>query len=133
MAENAIKFEVVTPEKVVFSGEIEWIIVPAALGNLGVLRNHAPLVTALRIGMVTYLQDGKPYRMAISGGFMEVVRNQAVVLANTAEIGEKIDLQRAQAARERAEKRLNERSADLDVLRAELALKRAISRIKAAQ
>ncbi|MGI6066213.1 MAG: F0F1 ATP synthase subunit epsilon [Bacillota bacterium] len=132
MAENAINFEVVTPEKVIFSGNIDSLIVPAALGYLGVLANHAPLVTALEIGVVTYRQDGKPKKMAISGGFLEVVNNKAVVLAHTAEEGEKIDVSRAQSAKERAEKRLSERSADLDVLRAELALKRAISRIKAA-
>ena len=132
MAENAINFEVVTPEKVIFSGNIDSLIVPAALGYLGVLANHAPLVTALEIGVVTYRQDGKPKKMAISGGFLEVVNNKAVVLAHTAEEGEKIDVSRAQSAKERAEKRLSERSADLDVLRAELALKRAICRIKAA-
>ena len=133
MAENAINFEVVTPEKVIFSGNIDSLIVPAALGYLGVLSNHAPLVTALEIGVVTYRQDGKPKKMAISGGFLEVVNNKAVVLAQTAETEDKIDVSRAQSAKERAEKRLSERNADLDVLRAEMALKRAVSRIKAAK
>lgn len=133
MGESSINFEVVTPEKVTFSGSIESVIVPAALGYLGVLPNHAPLVTALNIGVVTFKHEGKPQKMSISGGFMEVVNNKAVVLATTAELGGKIDVQRAQAAKERAEKRLTERSADLDLLRAEMALKRAISRINAAQ
>ena len=133
MAESAINFQVVTPERTVFSGEIESIIVPAALGYLGVLKNHAPLVTALQIGVVTFRYDGKPHRMAISGGFMEVIKNQVVILADTAEMGERIDLQRATEARERAEKRLQEKTPELDLVRAELALKRAISRIKAAR
>jgi F-type H+-transporting ATPase subunit epsilon len=118
---------------VIFSGNIDSLIVPAALGYLGVLSNHAPLVTALEIGVVTYRQDGKPKKMAISGGFLEVVNNKAVVLAQTAETEDKIDVSRAQSAKERAEKRLSERNADLDVLRAEMALKRAVSRIKAAK
>jgi len=133
MAESAISFEVVTPEKIVYTGNIESIIVPAALGYLGVLKNHAPLVTALQIGVITFRTEGKPHRMAISGGFMEVIDNHVVILADTAEMGEQIDLQRATEARERAEKRLREKTPDLDVARAEMALHRAMSRIKAAK
>lgn len=133
MAESAIYLEVVTPEKMVFSGMIESIIVPAALGYLGVLKNHAPLVTALQIGVITFRYDGKPHRMAISGGFMEVMQNKVVILADTAEMGEQIDLQRATEAKERAARRLQEKTPDLDVLRAEMALRRAVSRIKAAR
>jgi len=133
MAEKSIKFEVVTPEKVVFSADIDYVVVPAALGYLGVLPNHAPLVTALDIGVIKFKQEGKTKKMAISGGFMEVINNKAVVLADTAEMGEKINLSRAEEAKERARMRITEHSADLDLRRAELALKRAISRIKAAQ
>lgn len=133
MAESTIKFEVVTPEKVVFSAGIDSVIVPAALGYLGVLPGHAPLVTGLDIGVIRYKHEGKTKKMAISGGFMEVVNNHAVILADTAELAETIDAGRAQAAKERAEKRLAERSTDLDLLRAELALKRAVSRLKAVE
>jgi len=133
MAEKSIKFEVVTPERIVLADDIESVIVPAALGYLGVLPNHAPLVTALDIGVIKYKKEGKTKKMAISGGFMEVIDNKVVVLAGTAEPGDKIDLARAEQAKERAKRRLAERSPDLDVARAELALKRALSRIKAAQ
>ncbi|MGI6685661.1 MAG: F0F1 ATP synthase subunit epsilon [Bacillota bacterium] len=133
MAEKSIKFEVVTPEKIVFSAEVDSLIVPAALGYLGILPNHAPMVTALDIGVIKFKTEGKTKKMAISGGFMEVINNKAVVLADTAELGDKIDLARAEEAKERAKKRLSERAEDLDVRRAELALKRAMSRIKAAQ
>ncbi|MEL7567305.1 MAG: F0F1 ATP synthase subunit epsilon [Dehalobacterium sp.] len=133
MAEKSIKFEVVTPEKVVFSADIDSVVVPAALGYLGVLPNHAPLVTALDIGVIKLKQEGKIEKMAISGGFMEVIDNKAVVLADTAEMGDQINLARAEDAKERAKRRISEHAADLDLLRAELALKRAISRIKAVQ
>jgi len=133
MADKSIKFEVVTPEKVVFSEDVESLVVPAALGYLGVLPGHAPLVTALDIGVIKYKREGKTRKMAISGGFMEVINNKVIVLADTAEPGDQIDLARAEQAKERARKRLAERGADLDVKRAELALKRAMSRIKAAQ
>ena len=132
MADKSIKFEVVTPE-VVFSEDVESLVVPAALGYLGVLPGHAPLVTALDIGVIKYKREGKTRKMAISGGFMEVINNKVIVLADTAEPGDQIDLARAEQAKERARKRLAERGADLDVKRAELALKRAMSRIKAAQ
>jgi F-type H+-transporting ATPase subunit epsilon len=133
MAENSIGLEVVTPERVIFSNQIESIVVPGSLGYLGVLPGHAPLVTGLDTGVVTYSLDGKTHKMAVSGGFMEVVNNHVVVLAGTAELAETIDLDRAKAAKERAEKRLAERPADLDVLRAEMSMKRALSRINAAQ
>ncbi|ATW25976.1 F0F1 ATP synthase subunit epsilon [Candidatus Formimonas warabiya] len=133
MADNPITFDVVTPEKIIFSGAIESVIVPGALGYLEVLRGHAPLVTALDVGVVTIKQDGKEKKMAISGGFMEVIQNKVTVLADTAELGEKIDVTRAEEAKDRAERRLTEHAADLDVLRAEMALKRAISRIRAAK
>ncbi|GAW93840.1 F0F1 ATP synthase subunit epsilon [Calderihabitans maritimus] len=133
MVEKSIKMEVVTPERVVFSEEVDSLIVPAAEGYLGVLPNHAPLITGLEIGVVRYKQGGRESKMAISGGFMEVYENRAIILADTAEKGDEIDLERAQRAKERAEKRLKERPPDLDVVRAELALKRALARIKAAQ
>lgn len=133
MAESSIRLEVVTPERLVFSEDIESLVAPGALGYLGVLPNHAPLVTGLDIGVVSFKQGGKTRKMAVSGGFMEVVDNKAVVLAATAELDQAIDMTRAEAAKERAEKRLSERHPDLDVLRAELALKRAISRIKAGE
>lgn len=133
MAEKSIKFEVVTPEKVVFSADIDSVVVPAYLGYLGVLPNHAPLVTALDVGVIKFKQEGKVKKMAISGGFLEVIDNKAVVLADTAELGDTINVSRAEEAKERAQKRLHEHSPDLDLARAELALKRAISRIKASQ
>jgi len=134
MAENTFMLEVVTPERIVLSDEVEFLVVPAVEGELGVLRNHAPLVAGLKIGVVRYRgTDGITRHMAVSGGFMEVIDNQAVVLAETAERGSEIDVLRAKAAKERAERRLQQRTEEINFVRAQLALQRALARIKAAE
>jgi F-type H+-transporting ATPase subunit epsilon len=130
MAGNTLKLEVVTPERKVLSEEIVSLIVPAIEGYLGILPNHAPIISGLEPGVIKYKVGGNYKKMAISGGFLEVSANKASILANTAELAEEIDVQRAQAAKERAEQRLQNKS-DIDVLRAELALKRALARLKA--
>ena len=130
MAGNTLKLEVVTPERKVLSEEIVSLIVPAIEGYLGILPNHAPIISGLEPGVIKYKVGGDYKKMAISGGFLEVSANKASILANTAELAEEIDVQRAQAAKERAEQRLQNKR-DIDVLRAELALKRALARLKA--
>lgn len=132
MAEKNINMEVVTPEQHVCSIETEAVVVPAFEGYLGVLPNHAPLITQLGIGVVTYKVGGKEKKIAITGGFMEVAENKMVILADTAELAENIDVARANAARDRAEKRLQEKAEDLDYVRAQAALQRATARLKAA-
>jgi len=132
MAQKII-LEVVTPERKVFSQEIDSLVVPATEGYLGVLSDHAPLVTGIFPGVLTYKSEGEEKKMAVSGGFLEVADNHAVLLADTAEKSDEINLDRAKRAKERAEKRLVERSETIDALRAEMALKRAIARIKTLQ
>ncbi|WP_054693590.1 F0F1 ATP synthase subunit epsilon [Syntrophomonas palmitatica] len=133
MADNTFMVEIVTPEEILFRDEVQFLVAPGTEGELGILRNHAPLVGALKIGVLRYKdQNGTQKKMAVSGGFMEVVDNVARVLAETAEHGEDIDILRAKAARERAEKRLQARDETINALRAEMALKRAIARLKAA-
>ena len=133
MADNTFMLEVVTPEQIIFRGEVKFLVVPEINGELGILRNHAPLLAALDIGVLRYVDpDGKVNKVALSGGFMEVIYNEARVLAETAEHGEDIDVLRAQAARERAEKRLAQREDNINYARAERALQRAINRLKAA-
>lgn len=134
MAESTQRLEIVTPEKKVFSGDVHFVVVPGQLGELGILPNHAPLMSALKIGIVRVQEDNKTImKMAISGGFVEIRGNKVTVLADTAELAEDIDRERAEKAKERAEKRLAEKNPDLDVLRAELALKRAINRLRVCQ
>jgi F-type H+-transporting ATPase subunit epsilon len=133
MAESTQRLEIVTPEKKVFSGDVNFVVVPGELGELGFLPNHAPLMSGLKIGVVRVQQEGKTFKVAVSGGFVEVRGNKVTILADTAERDQDIDRERAEAARERAERRLSEKASDLDTARAELALKRALNRLKALQ
>jgi F-type H+-transporting ATPase subunit epsilon len=126
------RLDIVTPEKVVFSEEIEFVVAPGADGELGILPEHAPLVTALKIGTLRVQQGGKFFKVAVSGGFMEVKNSRIVVLADTAERADQIDVERANAAKQRAEQRLNSKDPDIDIKRAEIALHKALNRIKAA-
>ncbi|MDD2212272.1 MAG: F0F1 ATP synthase subunit epsilon [Clostridia bacterium] len=128
---NVLNFEVITPERIMLKGKTTSLIVPATEGFLGVWPNHAPLITGLQPGIVKYRQGETFFVLAISNGFMEVADNVITILVNTAERPEDIDVARAQAAKERAEKRLYKQPPGLDVHRAEFALHRALARLKA--
>lgn len=129
---SKLTIEVVTPERVVYSGEATMVIARGVEGDVGILPNHMPLVTPLKIAPVRIKTVGdKETVIAVSGGFMEVRGTQVSVLAESAELPEDIDVERAKAAKARAEQRLNEKHPDLDHRRAERALQRAISRLQA--
>lgn len=132
MAGTSLRLEVITPERLVFREEVEAIIVPAAEGYLGILPNHTPLITSLSVGVMRYRKNGGIQRVAVGGGFMEVAANRVTVLADTAERAEEIDVDRARRAKARAEARLRDRPPNLDYARAEMALRRALTRLKAA-
>ncbi|MEI7025716.1 F0F1 ATP synthase subunit epsilon [Paenibacillus sp. y28] len=124
--------EVVTPERKVFAEQVSMIVVKGTEGELGILPNHIPLVTPLRIAPVTVKQDGKSHVIAVNGGFMEVRKDKVVLLAESAELPEQIDVERAQASKERAEQRIKGNKEEIDFRRAELALQRALNRISIA-
>ena len=128
----AFALEVVTPERVAYSGQVASLQAPGSEGGFGVLAGHIPLLTSLQIGRLRFVEeDGDEVRMAISGGFVEVGREQVAVLAETAERIEEIDVERAEAARQRAEERLaRTREEGVDVARAQAALARAINRLR---
>jgi len=127
---KTLNLDVVTPDRVLLSKEIETIVVPAAKGYLGVLYNHAPMIVGLTPGPVKYREAGKNNYLSIGGGFMEISHNKITLLADSAERPEEIDKERAEAARDRALKRLKERPPGLDELRAEMALRRALARLR---
>ena len=131
MADKKIAVEVVTPERSVLKRAVSSLVVPASGGYLGVLYNHAPLVTGLQAGVISMKDENAEETMAISGGFMEVIENKATIMADTAETTDEIDLQRAEQAKERARERLKQRPEGLDVARAEFAMRRALARIEA--
>ena len=134
MADNTFMVEIVTPEQILFKNEAQFLVVPEFNGELGVLKNHAPMIAALDMGVFRYTDpDGKVKKIALSGGFMEVIYNEVRVLAETAEHGSEIDILRAKAAKERAEKRLQLQDENINQGRAEMAMRRAINRLKAAE
>ena len=132
MAEN-IKLEVVTPQKAVVSEEVQIVMAPGSLGEFGVLANHTPFLTSLNAGLLRYTDSSdKEQLVFVNGGFAEALPDKVTVLAESAELKEDIDLQRAEAARERAERRLEEAKENMDAARAKAALARALNRIKIA-
>ncbi|WP_319404837.1 F0F1 ATP synthase subunit epsilon [uncultured Desulfosarcina sp.] len=135
MAEN-IRLEVVTPEKSVVSEGAQIVMAPGSLGEFGVLTGHTPFLTTLKTGALKYKDEsGRERFVFISSGFAEALPDRVTVLAESAERRKDIDIERAKAAMERAEKRLQAqaREKDIDFLRAKGALLRAISRIQLAQ
>ena len=128
----AFALEVVTPERVAYSGQVASLQAPGSEGSFGVLAGHVPLLTSLQIGGLRFVEEGgSEVQMAISGGFVEVGREQVAVLAETAERVEEIDVERAESARQRAEERLaRAQEEQIDVARAQAALARAINRIR---
>ena len=124
--------EIVTPERVVYSGQVTSLQVPGSEGSFGVLTGHMSLLTSLQMGALRFAEEGGgEVQMAVSGGFTEVGREQVTVLAETAERAEGLDVQRAESARQRAVERLTRRrEEEVDVARAQMALSRAINRLK---
>ena len=127
--ENALQLEVVTPDKQVVSQAVDYVSAPGVEGEFGVLPNHVNLLSALAIGALRFNTGGKSHSVFISGGFADVSNNKVTVLADAAELAEDIDQARAQAAKERAEKRLADKTEKVDIVRAEASMKRAITRL----
>jgi F-type H+-transporting ATPase subunit epsilon len=129
MAEN-ITLEVVTPEKIVVSEDAQIVVAPGTLGEFGVLVGHTPFLTTLKTGTVHYKDaNGNERFLFVSGGFAEALPDKVTVLAESAERRRDIDAERAKAALERAQGRL-EKAEDVDFARAKAALERAIYRLK---
>lgn len=130
---KTVQVDILTAERTVYSEEVEMVIVPAIDGELGVLPNHAPLVTGLDIGEIRIKKDGEEIELATSGGFMEVKPDQVNILADTAEFPDEIDVERAKNAKQRAKNRLQKDEPRINDTRAEAALQRAINRIDIAK
>jgi F-type H+-transporting ATPase subunit epsilon len=135
MAGN-IFLEVVTPEKIVVSEDAQIVAAPGSLGEFGVLIGHTPFLTTLKTGIIRFSDaGGQEHFVFVNGGFAEALPDKVTVLAESAERKQDIDLERAKAAQERAEKRLAEDRSrqDIDFARAKAALERALVRIRLAQ
>jgi F-type H+-transporting ATPase subunit epsilon len=129
-----IKLEIVTPERLVFDETVDGVTLPGSEGELGVLPNHAPLVSTLGVGELKIRSGGTEDWFAIVGGFVQVLPDKVVVMAETADLSSEIDLEKAQAARRDAEQALESgyhEGADLSTARA--ALQTALLRERVAQ
>jgi len=129
-----IHLDIVTPERLVYSDEVDEVVVPGSQGELGILPHHAPLLTTLGLGELRIRKGGSEESFAIIGGFLQVRPDRAVVMAETADMAAEIDLERAEEARREAERALEAgfvEPADLAIARA--ALQHALLRIRVAE
>ncbi len=129
---DKINLEVLTPEKLALKETVDEVIVPGLDGELGILPNHTPLISQLKTGVLNYRQGNDRKQLLVSGGFVEVLADRVSVLSDVAEKPEEIDVERAQRAKDRAEKRLASKSEDIDLARADLKLQRSLVRIQLA-
>lgn len=126
--------EIVTGERMVFTEtDVDMVVAPGSDGTLGILPKHAPLITTLAHGELRVKKGGTEQSLVIFGGFMEVTGDKVVVLADSAERAEEIDLARAEASRRRAEESIRARAGTVDMAQAELALRRAAIRLQVGQ
>ena len=126
---STMRLDIVTAEKLVYSDDVSSVNAPGVAGQLGILPNHAPLLTSLMPGELRVVKEGEETNIAVSGGFLEVLRNVVTVLVDTAERAEDIDVERAEAALKRAQDKLDSSESDLDLEKAIQALKRSQSRV----
>ncbi|MFW2366504.1 MAG: F0F1 ATP synthase subunit epsilon [Desulforhopalus sp.] len=130
-----IRLEVVTPSGAKVNEDVDIVNAPGHGGDFGVLANHAPFLSTIKVGTLTYENGNKRESLMVSGGFCEVSNNKITFLVESAEVGSEIDVERAMRAKERAEKRLAQAAQhadDFNRSRAEIALQRALARLKVA-
>ena len=132
MAET-LELEIVTPERLVVHERVEEVQIPGRSGYLGVLPDHAPLITELGVGEITFRNGGVATRLAVAWGFAEVLANKVTILAETSERANEIDVARALQAKQRAEEILRSQAADTNYDEVQGALKRAETRIEVAE
>jgi F-type H+-transporting ATPase subunit epsilon len=130
---DTFQVEIVTPEKLVVKDVAEEMQIPGKKGYLGILPGHAPLITELGVGKITYREGGKAHHLAVAWGFAEVLPDKVTILAETAERADEIDVGRAAKAKERAEERLRSANPEVDFNRAQEALERAETRLHVAK
>jgi F-type H+-transporting ATPase subunit epsilon len=130
---ETFQLEIVTPEKMVVRDVAEDIQIPGRNGYLGILPGHAPLITELAVGEISYRKDSQTHYLAVAWGFAEVFPEKVTILAETAERPQEIDVQRAQVAKQRAEEALKTGKTEADFTHAEDALKRAETRLDVAE
>ena len=131
---DRLQLEIVTPDRLLLDESVDEIQIPAKGGYLGILPGHAPLISELQIGEISYRQGKAIGALAVAWGYCEVLPERVIILAEAAEKAEEINRERALAAKERAEKRLADvHNPDIDFDRAAISLQRALARIQASR
>ena len=127
-----INLEIITPEKIIYKDSVDSITVPGTKGMFQVLKDHAPLMSTIEIGVITLKKNDESTYLTTAGGTIEVLNNNVLILADSVEVIDDIDIDRAERAKTRAEENLTmKKDEEIDFVRAELSLKRAINRINA--
>jgi len=130
---DTFQLEIVTPTRLLVKDLAEEAQIPGKSGYLGILPGHAPLISELGVGEITFKTSGVSHLLAVAWGFVEVLPDKVTILAEAAERPQEIDIERAQKAKERAEQRLKSSDVQIDYTRAEDSLQRAETRLKVAK
>ena len=132
MLEKRLHLEIRTPEQLIYDGDVTSVRAPGELGSFEILAGHLPFLTVLEVGEIRIRESDTPQSIATSGGVFEVLRTGITVLADTAEWAYEIDVERAEAARQRAQELLASRDPNINRVQAEAALARAANRLRVA-
>ena len=130
---KTFQLEIIATDRVFFRGECEHLVITAIDGLLGIMAGHEPLVTVLPTGELKYMVDGEWKFAAISEGFIQVMPDKAVILADSCELPEEIDIKRAEEARQRAEELMKQKQSIMEYYQTQAALNRAMNRLKVSQ
>jgi len=130
---RTFQLEIIATDRVFFKGECEHLVITAIDGLLGIMAGHEPLVTCLPTGELKYMVNGEWKYAAISEGFIQVMPEKSVILADSCELPEEIDIKRAEEARQRAEEKLRQKQSIVEYYQTQAALNRAMNRLKISQ
>lgn len=130
---KSFHLEIIASDRVFYQGECEHLVITAIDGLIGIMHGHEPLVTSLPTGELKYMVDGKWHYAAISEGFIEVMPESSIILADSCELPEEIEIKRAEEAKERAEEKLRQKQSIMEYYHTQAALNRAMNRLKLSQ
>ncbi len=127
---NLFKLKIITPDRLFYEGEVSMVEFNTTEGEIGILKKHVPTTVIISPGILTITEEGGQKEAALHAGFAEILQEEVVILAEIVEWPEEIDEDRAEKAKERAEERLRNKTSDIDVMRAEISLQKALARIE---
>ncbi|MDE6666291.1 MAG: ATP synthase F1 subunit epsilon [Ruminococcus sp.] len=130
---KSFHLEIIATDRVFYDGDCEHLVITAIDGLIGIMYGHEPIVTSLPTGELKYMVDGKWHYVAISEGFIQVMPESSIILADSCELPEEIDIKRAEEARERAKEKMRQKQSIMEYYHTQAALNRAMNRLKISQ